>query len=320
MTLQTLNHSYLYTYKFDYHHSELCKLESRQIFDVEERNKVLFSNIHVDPSISPFIKNRLEILSSSETFVELLKSIQQQNIVVEGFKAEYLNLEGDATSPEERNEKLKDVGCSIVGIPNFELPSITYAVCTYEGIWCFGVLVEAKSDWRKHKQKPCSFSNSICMIIAKTLVSIASKGNKTKALLDACCGVGTVLLEGCVSEFNIEGSDINLKASNHAKENLEYYNYQAQVLCADIKDVSKAYDAIIIDLPYNLYSHSTDEITLHIIESAAQLTNRTVIVSISDIELLIKQSGLKITDFCTVKKRGKSTFTRNIWVCVKDGE
>jgi len=149
-------------------------------------------------------------------------------------------------------------------------------------------------------------------------VSIASNGNKTNKILDACCGAGTVMLEGCNSGFNIEGCDINLKACNNTRENLSYYNYTANVYLSDIKDLNKKYDSAIIDLPYNLYAYSNDAIISNIIESTAKLAARIVIVSISDVETIIKKSGLKISDFCTVEKRGKIKFTRNIWVCEKD--
>ena len=318
MTLITPKHHYIYTFKYDYHHSELCKLESRQIFDKGEKNNLLFSDIKVDPSISPFIKNRFEIILSSEDYSELLKSIKNENIHIDGFKAEYLILTGDATGYSERLEKLKDIGYRIEGEPDYNTPSVTYAVCHYENIWYFGVLIKHDTDWHKHKKKPCSFSNSISMTIAKTLVSIASKGNKTIPLLDACCGVGTVMLEACCAGFNIEGCDINWKACKHTRENLASYNYTANVYRSDIKDLDKKFDAAIIDLPYNLYTLSNDAITLNIIESTAKLTTRIVVVSISDIETIIKKSGLIISDFSTVEKRGKSKFTRNIWVCEKE--
>jgi tRNA G10 N-methylase Trm11 len=311
-------YSFIYSFNYNYHHSELCKLESRQIFDKEEKNKLLFSNIKVDPSISPFIKNRLEIISSSENYSELLENIKKENIHIDGFKAEYLILDGDSTGYAERLNKLRDIGYRIDGQPDYYTPSITYSICNYKNVWYFGILIKHNTDWRNHKKKPCSFSNSISINIAKTLVSIASKGNKTNQILDACCGVGTVILEACISGFNIEGCDINLKACKHTKENLSYYNYTANVYLSDIKDLNKKYDSAIIDLPYNLYTYSNDTIISNIIESTAKLTARIVIVSISDIETIIKKSGLKISDFCIVEKRGTIKFTRNIWVCEKE--
>jgi tRNA (guanine10-N2)-dimethyltransferase len=312
------NPSYIYSFNYDYHHTELCKLESRQIFDEVVRDKLLFSNIKVDPSISSFIKNRFEISISADSYSRLLDKLKEENICCQGFKAEYMLLEGDPTEYTERLKKLKDIGTLIEGKPDVQNPSIIYSLCNSNDIWYFGVLVKRNTDWRKHKNKPYSFSNSLCIHIAKTLASVASKGNKTTKLLDACCGVGTVLLEACYAGLSIEGCDINLKSIKHTKQNLEHYKYTSNVYCMDIKDLTQKYDAAIIDLPYNLYSYSDDVITSNIIESTVKLSSRIVIVSKSDIEAVIKKSGLKIIDFCTVEKRGRSTFTRSIWVCEKE--
>ena len=115
----------------------------------------------------------------------------------------------------------------------------------------------------------------------------------------------------------MEGCDINEKICKNAQENLSHFNYTANVYHSDIKDISKRYDAAIIDLPYNLYSNATDNDILHIIESTAAITDRIVIISIADITNLISNTGFKISDYCTVSKSGKRKFTRKIWVCEK---
>ena len=309
------NKKYLYTFKYNHHYRELCHLESSQIFGTVERDQILFSNIKVEPSISPFIKSRFEIILSALDYFELLKNIKEQNIHKEGFKAEYLVLEGDTTGYKDRLSKLKDVGYRIEGEPDYYHPSVIYSICFYKNNWYFGILTKHNSDWQKHKDKPAKFSSSISINIAKTLVSIATKGDKKIQLLDACCGVGTVMLEACFSGFEIEGCDINWKACKKTRENLAYYDYTAKVYRSDIKDLTKKYDAAIIDLPYDLYTHSNDTITLNIITSVAKLTSRIIIVSISDIENLIKKAGLSISSFCAVEKRGNKKFTRTIWVC-----
>ena len=86
----------------------------------------------------------------------------------------------------------------------------------------------------------------------------------------------------------------------------------------NIKDITKNYDAIIVDLPYNLYSYSDDNIILNILKSTIKRTDRVVIVSLSKIESKLTALGLEIIDSCTVGKRGKSTFERKIWVCKKE--
>lgn len=310
------NHSYIYSFTYDIHNSELCKLESRQIFDKEEKNNYLFSNTKVDPSISPFIRCRFDILSYSNDYSSMLDEIKKINIHIDGFKAEYLVLDGDKTKYPERLNKLKDVGFCIEGDPDYDNPTIIYSICYFENTWYFGILTKHDSDWLKHKSKPCSFSSAINIDIAKTLVSIASKGDSNKRLLDAGCGVGTVMLEACIAGIDIEGCDIHWKACKATRENLAHFNYTANVYRSDLKDINKSYDAAIVDLPYNLFSHSDDNNTLHILESASKLADQLVIVSTLDIKALIKQSGLSISDHCLVGKKGKK-FTRNIWVCQK---
>ena len=310
--------SYIYSFTYDNNESDLCKLESRYIFNKEEKNKLLFSDIKVEPSSSAFIKSRLDIISFSEDYTTLIKEIKKENICIEGFKVEYVVLDGDTTEYPERLKKLKDIGYSIEGNPDYYSPTLTYALCYYNSIWYFGVLFKDNFAWHKHKQKPCSYSNSISMSIAKSLVNIAAKSNKENKLLDACCGVGTIMLEACFAGNNIEGCDINEKICKQVRENLSHFNYTANVYHSDIKDISKRYEAAIIDLPYNLFSYANDNSTSHIIESTAEITDRLVIVSTSDITDLISNSGFRISDCCNVKKMGKTNFTRKIWVCEKN--
>ncbi|MFT5249817.1 MAG: tRNA (guanine10-N2)-dimethyltransferase [bacterium] len=308
---------YIYSFSYENPESELCKLESRYIFNKEEKNRLLFSDIKAEPSNSPFIKSRLDVISFSEDYDTLIKDIKKESICIEGFKVEYLVLDGDITEYKERLNKLKDIGWSIEGIPDYYNPTITYGLCYFEDIWCFGVLNKDHFAWHKHKKKPRSYSNSISISIAKALVNIAAKANKENKLLDACCGVGTIMLEACFSGNNMEGCDINEKICKNAQENISHFNYTANVYHSDIKDISKRYDAAIIDLPYNLFSNATDNDILHIIESTGAITDRIVIVSISDITTLISNTGFRILDYCTVSKSGKRKFTRKIWVCEK---
>lgn len=313
------NTRYIYSFNYDKNESDLCKLESRHIFNQEEKNKLLFSDIKADPSSSAFIKKRLDIISFSEDYSTLINEIKKESICIEGFKVEYLVLDGDTTEYAERLKKLKDIGYNIEGIPDYYNPTITYALCYYMGIWYFGILIKNNFAWHKHKQKPYSYCNSIGISIAKALVNIAAKANKEKKLLDACCGVGTIMLEACFAGNNIDGCDINEKICKDARENLSHFNFTAIVYHSDIKDIRKRYDATIIDLPYNLFSCANDSNILHIIESAAEISNRLVIVSTSDITNIISNTGLRISDYCSVDKRRKANFTRKIWVCEKNG-
>lgn len=304
-------------YLFDYHHTEsdLCKLESKYTFGEEEEGKLLLSEISVEPSCSAFIKKRLDIISTSQDYGGLLALIEAASISAEGFKVEYLVFEGDTTSYVDRLNRLRDIGFRIDGIPDYHHPKSIYALCRYDGDWVFGKLIKDSFAWHKHKQKPRSYSNSISSSIAKALVNIASKGNKDAKLLDACCGVGTIMLEACYAGYQIEGCDINWKICEDARSNLAHFGYGAIVYRSDIGDLELAYDSAIIDLPYNLLSDASDADIIHIIDSTARLTDRFVIVSTSDIETIINDAGFGVVDHCSVRKKGKRNFARRVWVC-----
>jgi tRNA G10 N-methylase Trm11 len=309
--------NYIYFYSYDNAESDLCKLESRHLFNKDEKNKLLFTDLKVDPSRSAFLKKRLEIQFCSPDFTTLLKSIEKESINIEGFKIEYLVLAGDTTDYAGRLKMLREIGYCMEADTDYYHPTITYALCNYEGVWCFGTLIKNSFDWLKHNEKPRSYSNSIGSKIAKALVNIAAGINLETTLLDACCGAGTILLEACYSGNNIEGCDINWKMCLHARENLAHFNYVATIYRSDVKDIKLNYDAAIVDLPYNLLSTTDDTEILNIIKSTAKIANRLVIVSITDITNFISQAELCITDYCQVSKPGKAIFTREIWVCEK---
>lgn len=309
------NKQHLYTFIYAINEIGLCRLECQELFGQVENEKMLFTNTVIEPSHSAFIKKRLDIYCKANNYNTLLGDIEKQNIFAEDFKVEYLILEGDNTNYADRLKKLKDIGYRIEGTPNYHNPTTSYAMCHYGNYWYFGQVLKNNYAWLKHKEKPQSFSNSINIKIAKALVNIAVKGNCKLNLLDACCGVGTVMLEACFAGINIEGCDINWKVCVKSRENLAYFNYSAPVLRSDIKDITKHYDAAIIDLPYNLFSRADENTFLHIITSAAQITNRLVIVSTADITFAIKNAGMKVTGHASVKKMGKTLFERHIWLC-----
>lgn len=306
---------FIYIYNYNYNERELCELETKYIFNEELTDKSLLSNIKVEPSCSTFIKKRLDVLMFSEDYKSLINQIKEARICVEGFKAEYVVLSGDLIEYDDRLKRLRDVGMSINGNPDYCSPTITYGLACDKGVWYFGTLIKDDFSWHKHKQKPRSFSNSITVPIAKALLNIASGGNTDTPLLDVCCGAGTIMLEACFNGYNIEGNDINEKMCRHTKENLSFFGYSAEIHHSDIKDLNKTYESGIVDLPYNLFSVATDDDLLSIIQSTANRTKRQVIVSTKDISGLIKQAGLELIDYCKIDKRGKVKFGRQIWVC-----
>lgn len=307
--------TYIYIINSDEYEKDLCALEMKSIFEERCDRGVIFSQRKVEPSISAFIRKRLEIISASDDYLQFIAGIKEKQIAAEGFKIEYDVLQGDETEYKDRLEKIREIGYCMEGTPDYYHPSSYYSLCRFDDCWYFAFTVKNSMDWLKHRQKPRSYSISISINIAKALVNIAAGGNRDVKLLDACCGVGTIMLEACFAGYQIEGCDINHKICHDARENLTYYNYSANVICSDIQDMTQNYNAAIVDLPYNLFTTVDDDTILHIIRSAAERAQKLIIVSASDISGFISMAELQISDHCSVKKRGKTSFSREIWVC-----
>lgn len=308
---------HIYFFKYEETQSDLCKLESEMLFQKKEENRILFSDIAFAPEYSPYIKRRMAVEVFADSYTHFLEQIKALNICKEGFKVEYIITHNDSTPYADRLNCVRDIGYRITGFPQYKKATTTYGICHYKGYWFFGELLTDALEWHKHRSKPRSYSNSINGHIAKALVNIAAKGVKNTHLLDACCGVGTILLEACFAEHRIEGCDINWKVCQDAKQNLQHFNYFAPVHHTDIAELNTSYNAVIIDLPYNLYSTASEADVLHILQSSAQLAKRIIIVSIINLSELISEVGLTVSHHCAVGKYGKKSFERQIWICEK---
>lgn len=307
---------YMYHMNYQMHEKELCLLEMRALFDRNIHDKVFFSDRCFDPSISPFIRNRLQVIYSAPTLNEIIVFIEKDKLKSDCFLVRYMDLTSEEQNRTEHKETCKLIGCAITGKVSFKSPDVIYGVTWYEGGWYFGFLATNDNVWRQHINKPYSYSSSIGITTAKALVNIAGNGDFSKRIIDPCCGVGTVLLEGAVSGYDIVGCEINDKIAENARRNLSYFNYTVNVETGDIKDISEHYDVSIVDLPYGNRTIIHGKTHLHIIRNAKRISDKLILISSSDITDLIVDEGYELIDYCKVSKSMKHTFSRYIWICV----
>ena len=306
---------YIYRVNHDKNEGPLAQLEIRALMDHAFKSKIFASDKKVNPSLSPFVKHRLEVLFCHENLDQIIQKVKAASLRDEDFLIKYLDHEKESLSFKDHRKICKAIGMVMLGYPSFESPKKTFGILNLEDHWYFGILEENKGDWHRHRDKPRSYSSAINARIAKALVNIASKGDLTKSLIDPCCGVGTVLIEALYSGYKIRGMDINPKVVNDTLENLAYYDYTAPVFVGDIKEIKEKYDAAIIDLPYNILSRFDDAAQDRIIQHSAKIAHRLVFVSSASIQENLDKHHLKVLDYAEIKKMGKTTFKRCIWVC-----
>ncbi len=112
--------------------------------------------------------------------------------------------------------------------------------------------------------------------------------------------------------INIVGRDINPLVVLGSRENIAHFRLTGEVDLGPISEVTENYDVTIIDMPYNLYTHATPEDQLSILKNARPFSKKVVVVTIDNIDHMIKQAGFDIIDRCIAKK---GIFSREILVC-----
>lgn len=303
---------YLYIYNYSPHEKELCEMEFRQIFHEEMTSKYYFSNQDFDYQRSVFIKGKLDIMNTSKCFDDIVDDIVKKQLCYYEFKVIYLKNEITHVDYQESLEKCKQIALPISGSVNIQKPKIIFAITKIEEQWIFGIYHDEKI-WSLRFDKPHSYSHSLNVRDARTLVNIAV-GNKTNmSIVDPCCGIGTVVLEALSMGLNVKGYDINRDVSYQARLNLEHFGYNPLIIeKKDIHELKEHFDVAIMDIPYGVYSPFTYDQQLSLIQATTTLTNRLVLVSHVLMNKELEMVGYQMIDQCQIIK-GK--FERYITLC-----
>lgn len=303
---------HLYTYSWEPNEVSLCALERRALFGENPSTLIQESTRLIDPSRSPFIKERLTVITEGTSFEEFLGKVHQL-ATVDGFKVIYVqNPDREKTGFKEVRRVEKEVGLQLKGEAELVNPTILFGVMETDSGWVFGEYARNEAVWLKHQSKPHSYSTSLNTRVARAVANIAAPDPEGVTMIDPCCGIGTVLVEALSMGMDIKGSDRNPLILDGVRENIAHFGLEGEVSLMDINDITDHYDVAIIDLPYNLCSVITDEEKLELLQSAKRIADKAVIVTLEDVDDAVRDAGLAIDDRCEVKK---GRFVREVLVC-----
>jgi predicted RNA methylase len=306
---------YLYRVTSKIEEYDLCQLEREALFGQAFEQKVFMSQKRIDPSVSAYIKKRLEIYFSGQSFDAVLSYLEEASLAAEDFFVSYISFVDGDPFIKEGKKMSKEIGLRISGYPSFEAPKVVFGLAYYEDKWYFGKYIENSGTWKDHQSKPYSYSSSIGINIAKALVNIGSGGDKLVRMIDPCCGVGTVLLEAAYAGYTIEGRELNKKVAQSAQKNIEHFGYSVPISQGDIQDIVDHYDVAIVDLPYNNFTLSDDEDQWMLIRNAKRISDKMILISSKDIKARLLEEGVEIHKSCKIYKKVNRTFARYVWVC-----
>ncbi|MGM0846549.1 MAG: TRM11 family SAM-dependent methyltransferase [Bacillota bacterium] len=311
--------NYLYNYAWEKNEALLCLMEKRALFgqEIDSESGPVESSIKIDPSRSPFIRERISVLCEGESLDHLIENLQELPEIQHSFKVIFIQ-EPDSINHEKvgfksRRDIERRIGLSLKGEADLIDPQLVFGVMKTDSRWIFGEYVKNEAVWLQHQWKPNSYSTALGTRVARAVVNIAVPDPAGKKVIDPCCGIGTVLIEGLSMGIDISGSDINHLMIPGVKENMKHFGLQGEVERRDIRDVEGEYDAAIIDLPYNLCSVITVREQLEMFQSARRFTKRLVVVTIENVDKVLAEAGFEIVDRSVVTK---GNFQREVLVCL----
>lgn len=310
-------YKYLYIYNYSPNEQDLCEMEFRQIFHEDMKSKYYFTNQYFDYTRSVFIKGRLDIMKASICFDDIVEEIKNEKMCYYDFKVIYLKNEITHVDYQESLQKCRDIAHPIDGSVDMQNPKVIFAITKIEETWYFGIYHD-EALWSLRYEKPHSYSHSLNIRDARTLVNIAVGNHLDYKVIDPCCGIGTVVLEALSMGIDIEGYDINREVSYQARLNLEHFGYNPQIVSRqDMQTIKKKYDVTIMDIPYGVYSPFSYEQQLALLRGTLSLAPRLVLVSHIDMNKELEDIGYVIQDQATIKK---GNFLRYITLCFKKND
>ena len=206
----------------------------------------------------------------------------------------------------------RQLALAVEGEPDLMSPDIVFGVVQLGETYYFGELVEGEAVWLNHQDRPQQYSTALSTKVARALVNIAVPEIAGKRVIDPCCGVGTVLVEALSMGIDIVGRDMNWFLTSGSRKNITHFGYNGEVQLGPIEDITEQYDVAIIDMPYNVFTHSDEGSLQSIVTSARRIAERVLFVTVEPMDDMLNVARFTVVDRAIVRK---GSFSRKVLLC-----
>ena len=303
---------YLYLISYRREFKELCAMEMRYIFGNTSNSNYHLTNQSIDISRSPFIKGKVTILYSDSSINTIEKKMIEDDLSFNNYKIHFSKF--DEVSYKTRLQSMRTLGFTINGDFAIKDPDVEFTLTKIDCVWIFGKLEPNPNKWLERRKKPYNYSHALDVKIANAVINIAIDNNFDLKVIDPCCGIGTIIIEGRTLGINIQGYEINPLVKQHCNFNLKHFGFEPNVKKIDMLTSTKHFEVAILDLPYGQSSLITREEQIALIKKSKEISGKLVIITMDDMSDIIQDIGLKIIDTCKIKK--SNTFSRYVTVCI----
>ncbi len=303
---------YFYNINYAENECDICRMELKYLFGEDIKKKNILSHVNVKMGRSPFLKEKIEIIIRKNSLREIIDEISETNLICEAYKVVYVKHDGQTVQYGDRIEAVKAVGTAITGKAEMHNPKIVYGITQIDDKWIFGKYERDDCKWHSHDKKLHSYSNAIGLRLSRALINIAVGNDLSLTIIDPCCGVGTVIIDGLSMGINIKGFEKNKQIARNAKENLSHFGYENVITTSDMRTIKERFDVAIVDLPYGVFTPITEKEQEEIIETTRKIAEKVIFVTFDNMDEIIEEAGFQIVDKCSISK---GNFTRWINIC-----
>lgn len=304
---------YLYMFNYRPEHAELAFLEMNRLFNEPIASKWFISKQVIDVEQSVFFNVRMDIICEAFSFQELYEQVEQLTQSFNKYKIMYHKSQLNDLSYEERLDIMYELSIRLQGTGVIRDFDQLLGVIKINDTLYFGILHRQEHLWKTRQQKPHSYSNALPVYLARTVLNIAVGQSKHLKLVDPCCGIGTLVIEGCNLGLSIEGYELSYKVAKNAKLNMVHYGYdKALIHHQDMLTIQDVYDIALLDIPYNLFSPFSKDQQMQLLIQCQKISKQLVLFSSEDMNKALIELGYSIEAQVQVSK---GYFKRMITIC-----
>lgn len=305
---------YLYVYNYYPQFEEsIARCEFHEMFHCDYE-KYHFSDRDIDIRRSVFMKAKLTLFHEASSIDELIEELEKDHLYYEDFKVIYYKNSECSYDYERSLKEASRLSEPIAGTTDLSHPKVELAFTFLDGKYYFGMLTRNKS-WHKYERKPYSYSHSLPVKIARTALNLGIGDHPEMKVIDPCCGVGTVVLEGLDLGLDIVGSDINRYVAYKARCNLQYFGFDPEIIQRrDIHVITDHYDLAVMDVPYGIVEPFSVDQQLDLVREAYRISDRLMLITHVKLNHEIEKIGYTIKTQCVYRRGG---FARFLSLCIK---
>ncbi len=306
---------YVYKFKAEEHNRKLVEREMQAIFKLPITSEWIVTEQDINPNKSYYINYKIDVLATANKIDQLKDAIKALNLYYENFKIEFVDVKSDVIDYNERINYCRTIADGIEGSCKMIDPDLKIVITKTMDAWVIGKLIKNDRSFERLQNKPHSYSHSMSAELSRTLVNILCGQDKPK-ILDPCCGIGTVVIDGLDQGYDIIGTELNWLVANKAKENLEHLDLPIVISRQDMHTIKERYDVTILDLPYGLMSKTSTELQTGLIANCYNLSNKLLLVTNEDSSHLIENTKWQLSELIEIPKANYQ-FTRYMYLLTK---